>query len=254
MGADRLRVIAGQAVQAVDVVGPEQFQAECVESFVASWTARGFSETTIANDAGVLERMLDALDRPAWEVTATDVDRVVGALAASGRAVSTRRNYVQVFKGFHRFLEVRKAAEIEAAFGVRLGCPLDEFNGARHVGDDTPAADPPPMPERVAAFFEFLKGRVATARKYGPAARDYALFRTLYHAGLRARGNSDAGSGGRAVWAGPVREAARPFWQGRQDIRASPTLGAHAGWLGSRAAMVPRRCPRPVSGLGCVVV
>ncbi|EUA51618.1 hypothetical protein I552_2559 [Mycobacterium xenopi 3993] len=52
-----------------------------------------------------------------WEVTADDVDRVVGELASSGRAVSTRRNYLQVFKGFHRFLEVRKAAEIEAAFG-----------------------------------------------------------------------------------------------------------------------------------------
>ncbi len=36
------------------------------------------------------------------------------------------------------------------------------------------------------AFFEFLKGRIATARKYAPAARDYALFRTLYHAGLRS--------------------------------------------------------------------
>ncbi len=35
-------------------------------------------------------------------------------------------------------------------------------------------------------FFDFLKARIATARKYGPAARDYALFRTLYHAGLRA--------------------------------------------------------------------
>jgi len=31
-----------------------------------------------------------------------------------------------------------------------------------------------------------LRGRIATARKYGPAARDYALFRTLYHARLRA--------------------------------------------------------------------
>jgi hypothetical protein len=38
----------------------------------------------------------------------------------------------------------------------------------------------------VAGFFEFLKTRIATARKYAPAARDYALFRTLYHAGLRA--------------------------------------------------------------------
>jgi integrase/recombinase XerD len=89
-------------------------------------------------------------------------------------------------QGFHRFLEVRKAAEIEAAFGVRLACPLDEFNAARHVSDESPAVEAPPTPERVAGFFEFLKQRIATARKYAPAARDYALFRTLYHAGLRS--------------------------------------------------------------------
>lgn len=186
VGESRLRIIAGEVVPVTDSVDPERFQAECVETFVASWTARGFAESTIANDVGVLERMLHALGRPAWDVTADDVDRVVGALATSGRAVSTRRNYVQVFKGFHRFLEVRKAAEIEASFGVRLACPLDEFNAARHVGDDSPATNPPPQQERVAAFFEFLKMRIATARKYGPAARDYALFRILYHAGLRA--------------------------------------------------------------------
>jgi hypothetical protein len=186
VGEGRLRIIAGEVVPVTDSVDPERFQAECVEAFVASWTARGFAESTIANDVGVLERMLHALGRPAWDVTADDVDRVVGALATSGRAVSTRRNYVQVFKGFHRFLEVRKAAEIEASFGVRLTCPLDEFNAARHVGDNSPATNPPPQQERVAAFFEFLKMRIATARKYGPAARDYALFRILYHAGLRA--------------------------------------------------------------------
>src|SRR5258708_14880990 len=119
--------------------------------------------------------MLEGLGRPAWDVTAGDIDRVVGALATSGRAVSTRRNYLQVFRGFHRFLEVRKAAEIEAAFGVRLACPLDEFNAARHVSDDSPTAQAPPAPDRVIAFFEFLKGRIATARKYAPAARAYAL-------------------------------------------------------------------------------
>ncbi|ABG92300.1 probable tyrosine recombinase [Rhodococcus jostii RHA1] len=186
MGDGRLRVIPGEVTPGVAMRDPQRFQAECVEAFVASWTARGFADSTITNDVGVLERMLAGLGRPVWEVTAADVDRVVGELASSGRAVSTRRNYVQVFKGFHRFLEVRKAAEIEAAFGVRLACPLDEFNAARHVGDDSPTANPPPAPERVAAFFEFLKARIATARKYGPAARDYALFRTLYHAGVRA--------------------------------------------------------------------
>ena len=93
---------------------------------------------------------------------------------------------MQIFKGFHRFLQTRKAAEIEAAFGVKLVCPVDEFNASRHVGDDSPAELPPPLPERVDEFFEFLKGRIATARKYAPAARDYAMFRTLYHAGLRS--------------------------------------------------------------------
>jgi integrase/recombinase XerD len=186
VGEGRLRVISGEVAPVVETRDPQRFQAECVEAFVASWTARGFAESTIANDVGVLERMLAGLGRPVWEVTAADVDRVVGELASSGRAVSTRRNYVQVFKGFHRFLEVRRAAEIEAAFGVRLACPLDEFNAARHVGDDSPSVDAPPTPERVAAFFDFLKTRIASSRKYAPAARDYALFRVLYHAGLRS--------------------------------------------------------------------
>jgi integrase/recombinase XerD len=137
---------------------------------VASWTVRGFSDTTISNDVGVLERMLAALGRPAWEVTAEDVDRVVGSLASACRAVSTRRNYLQAFKGCHRFLQVRKAAEIEAVFGVRLCCPVDEFNAARHVGEDSVTVGAPPTPERVDAFFDFCKQRIAT-----PASTDRRL-------------------------------------------------------------------------------
>ena len=131
----------------------DRFQAACVEAFVASWRARGFSAVTIDNDTGLLERTLVALGRPAWEVTAEDIDRVVGELAVAGRASSTRREYVQIFKGFHRFLQARKAAEIESYFGVRLVCPVDEFNASRHVGDDSPALVPPPTPDRVVEFF-----------------------------------------------------------------------------------------------------
>ncbi|MFE6925325.1 tyrosine-type recombinase/integrase [Nocardia sp. NPDC057663] len=185
--AEGLRLIPGNVVPVESVESdPVVFQRNCVDAFVASWRARGFSPVTIDNDIGLLERTLTALGRPAWEVTAEDIDRVVGNLAVAGRAPSTRREYVQIFKGFHRFLQVRKAAEIEAAFGVKLVCPVDEFNASRHVGDDSPALLPPPTPERVREFFEFMKARIVTARKYGPAARDYALFRTLYHAGLRS--------------------------------------------------------------------
>ncbi|MFE7314310.1 hypothetical protein ACFU7T_14715 [Streptomyces sp. NPDC057555] len=180
MAEARLQVIARGAVpQEPLATDPWRFQASCVDAFVASWRVRGFSPVTIDNDVGLLERTLAALGRPAWEVTAEDIDRVVADLAVKGRVTSTRREYVQIFKGFHRFLQARKAAEIEAAFGVRLVCPVDEFNASRHVGDDSPALVPSPTPEQVAEFFDFMKQRIATARKYGPAARDYALFRTL---------------------------------------------------------------------------
>jgi integrase/recombinase XerD len=188
VGKPGLRVIAGSLAGggAPVAADPRRFQDECVEAYLASWAARGFSPVTIENDSGVLERVLGLLGRPVWEVTAEDIDRMCGSLAAGGLAASTRRGYVQAFKGFHQFLAVRRAAEIEAMFGVRLECPVDEFNAARHVGDDSPAQRPPPSAARVVGFFSFLRGRIATARKYGPAARDYALFRTLYHAGLRA--------------------------------------------------------------------
>ncbi|MFI6663201.1 hypothetical protein ACIBL8_47915 [Streptomyces sp. NPDC050523] len=71
---------------------------------------------------------------------------MAGDLAVKGRKTSSRREYVQIFKGFHRFLQARKSAEIDAAFGVRLVCPLDEINASRHVGDDSQALAVPPTP------------------------------------------------------------------------------------------------------------
>jgi len=119
-------------------------------------------------------------------VAREDIDRVAGEFAAQGLAASTRRGYVQAFRNFHAFLSVRKAAEIEAAFGVRLENPADEFNAARHVSADSPAADPPPGPERLEDFFGFLKEAHRRRAQVAVAGRDYALFRTLYLAGLRA--------------------------------------------------------------------
>jgi integrase/recombinase XerD len=191
MARTGLRVVAGGVSGAAarldaPAVDPAGFQLECLRAFEVSQVARGFSLETIGNAAGTLERFLAACGCPAWEVTREDVDRVVAGFAAQGLAASTRRGYVQAFKGFHAFLVARKAVEIEAVFGVRLADPVDEFNAARHVGADSPSVSPPPGPVRMESFFDFLKERIASARKYGAAGRDYALFRTLYLAGLRA--------------------------------------------------------------------
>jgi integrase/recombinase XerD len=186
MGRVDLHVVAGAPEAPASALDAASFQAACVDAFVGSRSARGFSSVTIENGTGVLERFLSILGIPAWEATPDDIDRVVAELVDRGMAASTRRGYVQAFKDFHRYLTARKAAEIEATFGIRLADPIDEFNAARHVGNDSPSTRPPPTPERMEEFFEFLRDRIATARKFATAGRDYALFRTLYHAGLRA--------------------------------------------------------------------
>src|SRR5258708_28641174 len=111
-----LRVRDGGAVPETQVTtDPWECQAACVEAFVASWRARGFSPVTIDNDIGRLERALKALGRPAWEVTPDDFDRVVRALAGAGRTSATRQVFWQSFHGFHRVLPARKAREIYGA-------------------------------------------------------------------------------------------------------------------------------------------
>jgi hypothetical protein len=120
--------------------------------FEASWVARRFSRNSVDNGAGVLERFLVACGLPAWDVTRDDVDWVAAGLSVQGLAASTRRGYVQAFHGFHAFPAPRKASEIEAAFGLRLASPVDEFNAARHVGSDSLSVNPPPAPERMEEF------------------------------------------------------------------------------------------------------
>jgi integrase/recombinase XerD len=134
-----LRVVVGSGAAVASVLDADAFQAACVDGFVASWSARGFSAVTIENNSGVLERFLELLGIPAWEAGPDDVDRVVGVLVGRGIAASTRRGYVQAFKEFHRFLSARKAAEIEATFGVTLDVPVDEFNAVDAGAADTGA-------------------------------------------------------------------------------------------------------------------
>jgi integrase/recombinase XerD len=240
VGRGRLRVVVGGAEAERSPLDPVSFQTSCVEAFVASWSARGFSPVTIDNAAGVLERFLVMLGKPAWEAGPEDVDRVVGELVAKEMAASTGRGYVQAFKDFHRFLVARKAAEIEASFGVRLVDPVDEFNAARHVGNDSPSAKAPPTPERMEEFFAFLRERVATARKFGPAGRDYALFRTLYHAGLRSDEATSLELSDLHFERGPFGEDPRSLRQGSSGLRAASAVGANVGPSRSDHAVVPR--------------
>jgi site-specific recombinase XerD len=186
-----LRVVPGEANgAAAEAIGPATdpvaFQEECLRAFEVSQVARGFSEVTIGNGAGTLRRFLAACGRPAWEVTRVDVDRVVSGLAAQGLAASTRRLYVQVFKDFHASLVARKAAAIEAAFGVRLADPVEMSSMPRGMSARTPRRRARRWCRSGWKSSSPFCGNGSPAREYAAAGRDYALFRTLYLAGLRA--------------------------------------------------------------------
>ena len=188
----RLRVVSDNSpgAQLADDMEPMEFQRQCVDGFVASQVARGFSALTIDNGTGVLERFLALAEKPAWELTAFDVDAVVAALIERGVGPVTRRDYVSTFRHYFQFLQARHFADVEARFGIRLADPIDVFHAGHHVTSESPATRPPPTPERMDDFFAFLKARMEQSRKWAPIARDYALFRTLYHAGLRSAESS----------------------------------------------------------------
>jgi len=181
-----LRLVDGGTEAVAKSVGPVEFEANCMERWQDSLTVRAYSQRTIDGSVPVLERFLARCGRSVWEVSRDDIDRVMTDLADGGLAASTRSGYLQIFKGFYAFVEQRHAVEVEQRFGVVMVNPVDGFNSPTHVASGWEATLPPPTVERLEDFFGFLREQIATARKYGTAARDYTLFRTLYHAGLRS--------------------------------------------------------------------
>jgi integrase/recombinase XerD len=181
-----LRLVDGGTEAVAETVGPVEFEANCMERWQDSLTVRAYSQRTIDGSVPVLERFLARCGRAVWEVSRDDIDRVMTDLADGGLAASTRSGYLQIFKGFYAFVEQRHGVEVERRFGVVMVNPVDGFNSPTHVASGCEATPAPPTVERLEEFFGFLRDQIATARKYGTAARDYALFRTLYHAGLRS--------------------------------------------------------------------
>jgi integrase/recombinase XerD len=188
VGDRRLRAVAVSAAEASPLEGldGEAVQDRWLEDYLESMRSRGFSATTVQAVVDTLPRTLEGLPCFVWEVVPETVDGLLIELSQRGVGATTRRKYVDGLMRFHRFVRLRKGHMVEQLFGVRMEEPTDEFNVSHHVASDAATQRPPPRADELEVFFERLRERVGTARKYAPAARDYVLFRTLYLAGLRA--------------------------------------------------------------------
>ena len=217
-----LRVVQGGAAPVPPVVAdPGRFQEDCAQAYAASWVARGFSQVTVDSAtsgwSGRCRRW-----GAAWEVTREDIDRVVGSGRGGPRGLDPAGVRADL-QGFPRFLHARKAGEIEAVFGVRLVCPVDEFNASRHVAMHR-RCSAPPSPERLAEFFEFLK---VGSRPPASSARRRATMRCSGRFITRV-----AVGGGCAAGAPDVHFGRGPF--GKLHVRfgkAAHTSGPRPRWV-----------------------
>lgn len=145
----------------------------------------GYTAASIANNSRNLDHFLSLSGKYIWEVTTHDIDRFYEQLVGRGLAYSTRRKYQSAITTFLDYLRSRHAHEIWQIYHVAVPTVLDKFNRHLHRHDDREDTVTPPQPEVLERFWSGIKEELATARKFAPLARDYALYRVLALAGLR---------------------------------------------------------------------
>jgi integrase/recombinase XerD len=165
--------------------GPEEierFEVEVLGGFVLARSAAGLSDSTIRSDVSHLEQVHTWFGRPLWEMEPVDADAYFGTVL---RAVppNTRLARAQAIKTYFEFVELRHKVEIHNLTGRIPECPIDEMNRPR--GRRAARLRIPPSAEQVGQLFGGWRGELATCRKFGPTARNYAAARLMSEVGLR---------------------------------------------------------------------
>lgn len=157
-------------------------ETDVLAGFVLARASAGMADSTIRVDVNTLEQVREIIDRPLWEMSPSDADRLFATHLRSC-APSTRAGKAATLSVFFRYLELRHKVEIYHRTGHVVECPLDELN--------RPASKPdlmiriPPTPVEMSTLFSGWRTDLATCRKYAPSARNYAACRLMTLVGLR---------------------------------------------------------------------
>jgi hypothetical protein len=149
----------------------ERFETDVVAGFVLARASAGLSDSTIRGDVSHLEQVRSWFGRPLWDMAPRDADAYFGTVlrvAPSG----TRLARAQALKTYFEFVELRHKVEIHQMTGRVVECPIDEMNRPR--GRRAARLRIPPTAEQVGQLFAGWRGELATCRKFGPTARNYA--------------------------------------------------------------------------------
>ncbi|MHA6757898.1 site-specific integrase [Streptacidiphilus sp. PAMC 29251] len=160
----------------------ERFETDVLAGFVLARASAGLADSTIRGDVGNLEQMRTWFGQPLWDMEPKHADSYFGQVLR-GSPSGTRLARSQALTTYFAFLELRHKIEIHQMTGRVLECPIDEMNRPR--GSKDAQLRIPPNTAEVAALFTGWGGELATCRKFGPTARNYAAARLMAEVGLR---------------------------------------------------------------------
>lgn len=158
------------------------YETDLLAGFVLARASAGLADSTIRNDTNHLELIRDWFGRPLWEMAPADADAYFGKVLREARP-ATRTGRAAALAVFFEFLELRHKVELHNLTGQVVECPLDEMNRPRTSVD--PQLRVPPTEAEIETLFSGWRAELATCRKFGPAARNYAVARLASDVGLR---------------------------------------------------------------------
>lgn len=170
-----------------------------IEHYLISKQLRNHSPSTIKGTSTVLNRFFNIVQKPCWEITITDVNDYHSGLIDAGLSHSTRRGYLNIITNFYNFfidhpeipqnsLELQAGKPKERAdikYNAKLVHPVDKWFVQKHVTDDIAVETSIPSKETLRNFFKTLRNSAFISGKPLVINRDYAMFRLMYHTGLR---------------------------------------------------------------------
>jgi integrase len=158
------------------------FETDVLAGFVLARASAGLVDSTIRNDTNHLELIRDWFGRPLWEMQPADADAYFGKVLRAAKP-STRTGRAAALAVFFEFLELRHKVELHNLTGRVVECPLDEMNRPRKSVE--PQLRIPPTEDEIEQLFAGWREDLVSCRKFGPAARNYAVARLAADVGLR---------------------------------------------------------------------
>ncbi|QCO98443.1 phage integrase family protein [Arthrobacter sp. 24S4-2] len=158
------------------------FETDLLAEFVLARASAGLVDSTIRNDTNHLELIRAWFGRPLWEMQPADADAYFGKVLRDARP-ATRTGRAGALSVFFEFLELRHKVELHGLTGRVIECPLDEMNRPRASTD--PQLRVPPTEPEIDRLFAGWREELVSCRKFGPAARNYAVARLAADVGLR---------------------------------------------------------------------